>query len=359
MARPKSMPDFSHLLLADASTPSPHVPEKERPRKKPSISLAAGLIMASESPRSVPNTPQQTQGKNDATCSDNLFYAYAQKSDYAQSPPFILTFSSASIASQWWDLVKQEYPESTREGAQLFVLKGDDMQEQIQDNPKFYNLRNKWFYTPSDGTMGVIPLQDYRGNPVSTTTSPAPQKKPSISINGQGSPGFDLSKLSDTLEKMTAMISSNSSQIKALSVAQSEGLQRMQEINESNSTQIKALADGQFKLQALTDQNASHYIALSNSSFQNQEQVKDVLQTNAQQIQALAEGQGKLADTCNAMMKTIEDLGGTVGKVGETVSQLAVSDTSSSAAFSSSGNRISPPPRKLNRRIKGVWYEYD
>lgn len=74
MARPKSMPDFTALI--DAPTP---LHGKEFPKKKPSISLAAGLIMASESPRSIPNTPQHFgQGKN-GEWSENLFYAYAQK----------------------------------------------------------------------------------------------------------------------------------------------------------------------------------------------------------------------------------------------------------------------------------------
>jgi hypothetical protein len=73
------MSDFASLL--DASY-HPVSPEKERPRKKPSISLAAGLIMASEtqSPRSLPLTPQQTQQQQEQDgWSQGLFYAYAQK----------------------------------------------------------------------------------------------------------------------------------------------------------------------------------------------------------------------------------------------------------------------------------------
>ncbi|ORX93933.1 hypothetical protein BCR34DRAFT_580269 [Clohesyomyces aquaticus] len=404
MARPKSMPDFSHLLFDASGMPIPHEGRERdhsRPRKKPSISLAAGLIMASDSPKSIPNTPQHTQGAHEGGYSNTLFYAYAQKvytacppgtrhdekeaenvnqqSDYAQSPPFVLTFSSAAVANHWWDLVKQEYPESTREGPQLFILKGDDMQEQIQDNPKFWDLRNKWFYAPSDGTTPVIPLQDYRGNPIGTGTAPQhpqPHKKPSLDgIDEKKEPGFDMSKLSETLEKMNAMISENSAQIRALSVAQSQGLQRMQEINESNMTQINGLADGQFKLQSIISENASHYIALSNSNFTNQQQVKAVLQTNAQQIKALADGQTKLASTCSGMMKTIENLGSSVVKVSESINTMSQTQTQNQLPFSGGpgsdisnassnfisafGNRISPPPRKLNRRIKGVWYEYD
>lgn len=237
------------------------------------------------------------------------------------------------------------------------------MQEQIQDNPKFHDLRDKWFYTAN---AGVIPLQDWKGNPVSAppAPAPAPSYNPREDTRSEKTDTLDMASISETLNKMNAMISENSDQIRALSVAQSEGLQRMQEINESNSTQIKALADGQSKLQSLIDQNASHYIALSNSSFTNQEQVKSVLQSNADQIRALADGQTQLAATCAGMMKTIENLGNTVGRVGDSVSQLSVasSDAGSTgvpAPFSAVGNRISPPPRKLNRRIKGVWYEYD
>ncbi|KAF2119779.1 hypothetical protein BDV96DRAFT_568197 [Lophiotrema nucula] len=371
-SRPKSMSDFAALL--DASTPLHH--PSERMRKKPSISLAAGLIMNHESqngtPRSLPDTPHLLNGRMGGAGGEgqeSLFFAYAQKADYAQSPPYVLTFASASVADQWWTLVQQEYPSSTREGPQLFILKGDDMQEQIQDNPRFYNLRNKWFYTPSDGSTPIIPLQDARGNPITPGARPTSRGSQSVlhsAISEEQDPKpapFDTAALSASLDKMNAMISENSAQIRALSVAQSEGLQRMQEINESNSTQIKALADGQAKLQNLMGENASHYVALSNSSFANQEQVKGVLQTNAQQIKALADGQTKLASTCAGMMKTIEHLGQTVGKVSENVSQLHlrsnVGSDAGSLPFSQIGNKIAPPPRKLNRKIKGVWYEYD
>lgn len=71
-----SMPDFSTLLDASAPLHS----RREPPRKKPSISLAAGLIMATtDSPKSLPMTPQQQLGNMGPDWSDNLFYAYAQK----------------------------------------------------------------------------------------------------------------------------------------------------------------------------------------------------------------------------------------------------------------------------------------
>ncbi|KAJ4299342.1 hypothetical protein N0V90_004587 [Kalmusia sp. IMI 367209] len=341
------MTDFQSLI--DASTP---LNGQGLPRKKPSISLAAGLMMTSESPRSMPGTPAQMQTTSaSGPWSENLFYAYAQKSDYAQSAPYVLTFASAHVADQWWHVVQREYPESTRPGPQLFILKGDDMQEQIQDNPKFYDLRNRWFYTPSDGATAPIPLQDYRGNLVHAR-EPSKEEKSETS-------GFDMKGLEATLEKMTALITENTNSIRALSVAQSTGLQTMQEINESTSGQIKSLADNQAALQALVDRNASHYIALSNSSFNAQTTMQSVLQSNAEQIASLAEGQKRLVATCEGMMRSVE-------KVGDAVN-MAASDTASNTSLmreteKSIGtieNRISPPPRKLNRKIKGVWYEYD
>lgn len=240
------------------------------------------------------------------------------------------------------------------------------MQEQIQDNPRFYSLRNKWFYAPSDVSTPIIPLQDYKGNPVQPGPAGTGHKRrgsePIIEEEREKAENsFDMKKLDATLEKMNAMISSNSAQIAALSVAQSSGLQRMQEINESNSTQIKALADSQAKLQSLIDHNASHYIALSNSSFAAQESIKTTLQTNATQIEALANSQNQLAMTCAGMLKSMESIGSIVGRVGDINSQLGEGSDigSSSMPFSSVGNRISPPPRKLNKKIKGVWYEYD
>lgn len=78
------MSDFSQLL--DLHTPLGKGYGVERPRKKPSISLAAGLIMNSDmnthTPRSMPPTPQDSRSppRHDARgYSENLFYAYAQK----------------------------------------------------------------------------------------------------------------------------------------------------------------------------------------------------------------------------------------------------------------------------------------
>ncbi|PSN72211.1 hypothetical protein BS50DRAFT_569753 [Corynespora cassiicola Philippines] len=359
MSRPTSMPDFSALLDASHSvtesfSTGTHSTEsysiKEQSRKKPSISLAAGLIMGNGSPKSQPNTPRPVHPQpNDDAPTENLFYAYAQKvlaSDYAQSPPYILTFASASVCDHWWSLVKREYPDSLRMGPQLFILKGDDMQEQIQDNPKFFELRDKWFYTPGDGaSAGVIPIQDYKGNPVSALGSPPPIREKAKDSD------FDMSKLSAELGRMNDMISENSAHIRALSVAQSQGLQRMQEINEANTTQIKALADGQAKLQSMMDQNATHYIALSNAAFQNQEQVKSVLKSNADQIKSLAEGQSQLSKSCENMMRTIENLGHTVS--------TNLTSSGGPPPLNGNSNCVSPGPRKLNRRVKGVWYEYD
>lgn len=76
MARPKSMTDFSNLI-----DPSYSLSRRERPRKKSSISLAAGLIMASEaqSPKSAVLLPSQVNGAQERTNSEGLFYAYIQK----------------------------------------------------------------------------------------------------------------------------------------------------------------------------------------------------------------------------------------------------------------------------------------
>ena len=286
------------------------------------------------------------------------------KSDYATSPPYLLTFATPDICAQWWSLVQQEYPQSTRPGAQLFVLKTDDMQA-MQDDPKFFGLRNKWFYTSQDRSncaTPVIPLQGATGHLVART--PLPQPEPPL----QRPATSTVDSLAEKLERLSSVVESSAEHIHALSVAQSAGLQRMQEINESNSTQIKALAESQAKLQSLIDQNASHYIALSNTSFKSHEQVKDVLQTTTAQIQSLSGSQAQLAQTCKAMMRSIESLGSSVEQISSmpppasTVAPSEASTTQSTPppSFSSAmANRISPAPRKLNRRIRGVWYEYD
>jgi chromosome segregation ATPase len=257
--------------------------------------------------------------------------------------------------------------------------------ELMRDDPKFFQLRNRWFYTSQDSPTcppTVIPLQKANGQPATllqassalqawqpshTTRSQSEERPQSAAINS----------LTEALGQLANVVATNAEQIHALSVAQSAGLQHMQEINESNSTQIKAIADSQLKLQALVDQNASHYIALSNTSFQSheqtrqsqeqtrksqkqtekaQEQTRDILKSSMSQLQALTSSQTQLAETCDSMMRSIGSLSTSVPQM-----NAAMSDTTSqpSELFSAMASRISPPPRKLNRRIKGVWYEYD
>jgi hypothetical protein len=280
------------------------------------------------------------------------------QSDIANSPPYILTFASAAVCTQWWALVQREYPDATRPSPQLFVMKSDHL-EHIPDNMRFYSLRHKWFYTGQDNlsnTSPVIPLQSADGHALAPAQPPRspPQERPSSS---------SASSLEEKLDRLTGVVASNAEQIHALSVAQSAGLQRMQEINESNTAQIKALAESQAKLQALIDQNASHYIALSNSSFQAQESIKTILKTTTAQIQGLSKNQAQLANTYDGMMRGIDNLASSVERVSLNGSQSAMSDAGSVVAspipFGVMAGRINPPPRKLNRKIKGVWYEYD
>lgn len=251
--------------------------------------------------------------------------------------------------------------------------------EIIRDDSKFFSLRNRWFYTSQDSPTSpptIIPLQTAGGHPAATPLPPV-EEKPDLSTASV------LGSLAENLARLASVVESNVEQIHALGVAQSAGLQHMQEINESNSTQIKAIADSQLKLQSLVDQNASHYIALSNSSFQSheqtrrsveqttksqdqtrksQEQTREILKSTVTQLQTLSKDQAQLSKSCESMMRSVEGLSNSVSQM---ATNAAMSDTASTqsalsaASLSALANRISPPPRKLNRRVKGVWYEYD
>ncbi|KAF1837625.1 hypothetical protein BDW02DRAFT_106390 [Decorospora gaudefroyi] len=391
MSRPQSMPDFTALMESSTSVLESSNFEKrihsrrqtspdrkaQHPRKKPSISLAAGLMMNTESPigtaalsprkRSQSRPAEETRMEQDE--GGNLFYAYGLRSDYPASPPYILTFASAAICSQWWALVQQDYPSSSRPSPQFFVVRSEDM-ELIQDDPKFFSLRNKWFYTSQDSPTCppiVIPLQHANGVPAAVASPPLTQENTS-------NPAID--SLAESLTRLAGVVESNAEQVHALSVAQSAGLHAMQEINESNSFQIKAISESQTRLQALVDQNASHYIALSNQSFQSQEQsrqaqeqtrksqehtqkaqeqTKDILKTTLSQLQTLSKNQIQLSQSCDGMMRSIESLSNSVTHF----TSNALSDTASNHSLSAFATNMSPPPRKLNRRVKGVWYEYD
>jgi chromosome segregation ATPase len=235
------------------------------------------------------------------------------------------------------------------------VVKSEDM-EKIQDDPKLAEIRNQWFYTSQDRSncaTPVIPLQAASGQRIGSSSSSTNQASESSTVD----------KLAEKLEKLTSIVESSAEQIHALSVAQSAGLQRMQQINESNSTQINAIAESQAKLQALVDQNASHYIALTNTSFQSQDKMREVLQTTAAQIQSLSETQSQLAQTCQGMIRTMETHSASIAQLDSNASDMQPTHSTQSTQpchmCNSMSSRINPPPRKLNRRIKGVWYEYD
>lgn len=237
-------------------------------------------------------------------------------------------------------------------------MKGHDL-EHIPENLRFYSLRHKWFYTGQDNlsnTSSIIPLQSADGHAI----APAPEPEQSLDRPTTSSSTTAVDSLAEKLDRLAGIVAVNAEQINALSVAQSAGLQRMQEINESNTAQIKALAESQAKLQSLIDQNASHYIALSNTSFQSQEQIKTIMKTTATQIQGLSKGQAQLANTCDGMMRGMENLATSASQMSLRSAMPDIpSAMSNQAPFGSIGGRLSPAPRKLNRKIKGVWYEYD
>ncbi|KAL6161653.1 hypothetical protein ACJQWK_08191 [Exserohilum turcicum] len=386
MSRPQSMPDFTALMdstksLFEATTTSNfekriHSRRTTSPdrrshhgRKRPSLSLAAGLMMNTESPlltgtmsprKRSGNYPAEDKGL-DVDEGGTLFYAYALRSDCPSSPPYILTFASAAVCSQWWSLVQQHYPSCARPSPQFLVMRSEDM-ELIKDDLKFFELRNRWFHTSQDSPACppiVLPLQYANGMPA--IAPPSAEEKTSTSA---------IESLTESLKRLTSVVESNADQVHALSVAQSMGLQAMQEINETNSIQIKAISESQAKLQALVDQNASHYIALANSNFKTQEQsrlsqertltaqeqTRDILETTAAQLQTLSKNQAELSQTCHGMMHSIDLLShGTAAGISDTASNHSTSSISASTIAS----RISPGPRKLNKKIKGVWYEYD
>lgn len=244
-------------------------------------------------------------------------------------------------------------------------MRSEDM-ELIQDDLKFFDLRNKWFYSSQDSptcSPVVLPIQHANGTLALPPSPPPSEEKPNTTA---------LDSLAESLTRLANIVETNAEQVHALSVAQSTGLQAMQEINESNSIQIKAISASQLKLQSLVDQNASHYIALSNKHFKSQEstrqaqersqkaqdEAKDLLTSTLSHVNSLAKAQSDLAQTCQSMIQSFESFThNNHSMVGSDAASLhSVGSTTSSGVLAS---RISPPPRKLNRRVKGVWYEYD
>lgn len=394
MSRPQSLPDFASLL--DSST-SPfekriHSRRQTSPqrrdvhlRKKPSVSLATGLIMNNDSARIMPppGSPIKPQnrdglvreGPEEHNEEESLFYAYALRSDCPSLPPYILTFASAQICTRWWALVQREFPESSRPSAQFFVVRGEHL-ETIRDDAQFQEVRNMWFCSAQESHTHLptaIPSQ------ITGITPALPLYQP----NGENSTTAALDGLTEKLDRLTGIVEKNVEQIHALCVAQSAGLEHMQEITESHSSQIKIISDAQLRLQSLVDQNTAHYIALSNDSIyshkqmsksqqqakssqdqmrKSQDETRDDLKCIATQLQTLSSNQVQISETCEDMVQRVERLSSSVSQITTiaTPSDMAsVQSANSLAPPTPLARRISPGPRKLNRRIKGVWYEYD
>ncbi|KAH9878039.1 hypothetical protein J1614_003256 [Plenodomus biglobosus] len=394
MSRPLSLPDFASLL--DSST-SPfekriHSRRQTSPqrrdvhlRKKPSVSLATGLIMNNDNARIMPppGSPIKPrsrdglvhEGTEEHNEDGNLFYAYALRSDCPSSPPYILTFASAQICTRWWALVKRDFPESARPNVQFFVVRGEHL-ETIRDDAQFQELRNMWFYSAQENHAHLptaIPSQTTGVFPASPLYQP----------HGEPSTTAALDGLTEKLDRLAGIVEKNVEQIQALCVAQSAGLEHMQEITESHSSQIKIISDAQLRLQSLVDQNTAHHIALSNDSIYSHKQMsKSQQQTKSSQdqmrkaqditredlkcivtqLQTLSGNQAQISETCEDMLQRVERLSSSVSQITTTAT---ISDTASVQSANSlapptpPARRISPGPRKLNRRIKGVWYEYD
>ncbi|KAI9689656.1 MAG: hypothetical protein M1820_010126 [Bogoriella megaspora] len=106
--------------------------------------------------------------------SNNLFYAYARRTDSPTISRYILVFDNADTCDEWWKLVQREYPSlCQRSSAQFFSFNGDALPYKTSTNKKFEHLKTKWLYTQigdASGTSGrginVLPLQDGRGFPI-------------------------------------------------------------------------------------------------------------------------------------------------------------------------------------------------
>ncbi|KAF2231076.1 hypothetical protein EV356DRAFT_519178 [Viridothelium virens] len=168
--------------------------------------------------------------------SNNLFYAYARRTEHPTGSRYILVFDTVETCDEWWKLIQREYPsQCQRTATQFFSFTGDAFPYKPSTNKKFEHLKSKWFYcqigdasSTSGRGVDILPLQDGRGFPLAgANLQPV---SAGTSVGKRLSMGRDSVADEDQEQEVYAY---------------EEGLKRMEEALESTATQMCALAEGQ------------------------------------------------------------------------------------------------------------------
>ncbi|KAK8203393.1 hypothetical protein M8818_005284 [Zalaria obscura] len=148
---PPSAPD------AEATSPTiPRTPSHGSARADSAHDAQSQTTATSPSPRSSKKTTFALDnagagtGTGNATGPPQPFLAYARRirsfssSLKLNKTRYLLSFADDRAAQEWWELMKEEYPDTTRESPQLFAFRGDKVPARAWENPRFAGLKGRW-----------------------------------------------------------------------------------------------------------------------------------------------------------------------------------------------------------------------
>ncbi|KAF2431739.1 hypothetical protein EJ08DRAFT_696219 [Tothia fuscella] len=285
-------------------------------------------------------SPKPDNDGNSDEWANNLFYAYARRTDDSQSSKttrYILTFSTAHTCSQWWTQVQSEYggsPTNTRESAQLFSFHGEDLPGKMTRNKTFEHLKSKWFYSQLGGAHAtgvrgqeIIPIQDERGWVVGSAppsslkgvVSPAPvaarTTSPETNTNAPITNNEDRWKerrrskrdsgimlLSPHLSTFNPSSAAHDRRDSTHSLEQLQALPPL-ETNSKPNFNFERMERSLEKVEKLMEQNAQQMRALEHVQAANLERLTSALVQNVEMVRVLTEGQAKLGDMVEELIR--------------------------------------------------------
>ncbi|KAK5129844.1 hypothetical protein LTR08_002781 [Meristemomyces frigidus] len=225
-----------------------------------------------------------------AQADGNLFYAYARRGDDPTSR-YLLTFTNAGVANEWWTLAHLQFSEITRSGPQLFSFEDPDLLPNVWKHPAFAHLKSKWKYMTFSDTnglggaalQGVIPVQDAQGNMLGGAAPPGPEVLLGKAVGRARSNTKENERTEERFARMMEAVERNTEQIAALTESQQRTQQRAEEAQAK-----KREAEGYFdmgelsahlgRINELLAQNSEHVENLATRQQDNEENLRSTLQ---------------------------------------------------------------------------------
>lgn len=332
-------------------TPSP---SRQRPQDAPASDIEGNTPSTDSSKTATENITTDSEGNT--VIPPHSFLAYARRVRSFSSPlklnksRYLLTFTDADVAQQWWKLMQQEYPETVRESSQLFSFKSDQVPSKAWENPRFTHLKTKWTYRVLEGNTAVQEKQHNGMRPNKRASLSRMMSTPSLRTIGERQPspdksrhdssmedpflvaptapardGVDLLELNRTLDRIMMMMNETNLRINALAQKQqtyAEALDRLQLATEGNATQISSLTTQQ-QAGAISTRN------MRSSIEQNASQLRVVLDTQSNQLseteamqRGLQETAGQVELVANTQRASAEDVKTTRSTVERTAEQI-------------------------------------